>query len=628
MAGYTFSGKNILITGATGGLGSALVRRLAESDAHLILSARSDTALAELVSYLPEGTRTSTFTADLSQPGEARRLAEEALKTAGSVDVLFNNAGIGYFALLAESTEENVRHLFEVNTFSPLQLIKSLVPRMKAAETGRIINIVSCAGRIPIPTVGVYGGSKSALAIMANTMRLELASEGIDIINVYPGTVDTSFEENALREEDRPGLCPTDTCGAPRFDIADQVLRAASGPPGEVWLEYRGKWLSTAALMWPKSVDSRLKAVRDGVLQKTHLKARRWRLLQVESSLACNLRCIMCPWEQAIKRAAAGGRMSGEIWEGIRPHLTEVESIDFTGGGEPLLQPRLMDWVVEAKAAGCRVGFTTNGLLLRADLSEELVQAGLDWVCFSLDAATPDVYHQIRRGSDFGKVCENISRLAAMRRGSGLKTMINYVLMPMNAQQVEDIISVAADLGVDQVNFKQCDVIRGEHGRDLGLFASRESKAIRRLEKGLSRAKRLARKLKVRTTAFSFTPNEQPVCDQDPRNSVFVRYDGAVAPCINLAIGGQTTFLGEPATMPTVHYGQLPADDLLGLWRTETCLAYRERFEDRMQAYDKAMLDRLIGAAGSSRERTLKAARDAMPSAIEGCNVCHYLYGI
>ena len=87
------------------------------------------------------------------------------------------------------------------------------------------------------------------------------------------------------------------------------------------------------------------------------------------------------------------------------------------------------------------------------------------------------------------------------------------------------------------MNFKQCDVIRGEEGKGLGLFHAAETGKIRRLKKRLAKARRLAKKLKIETTAFAFTPQELSVCQQDPRDSLFVRYDGTVAPCINLAIG-------------------------------------------------------------------------------------------
>lgn len=625
---YSFSGKHVLITGASGGLGSALVRDLAEMGAHLVVTSRSIKALNELISTLPETTRAAPITADLSSPGEAEILSQKALEVFGYIDVLFNNAGIGYFALMEEATEENIRHLFEVNTLSPIALIKALVPQMKTRGGGRIINIVSCAGRVPIPTVGVYGGSKSALAVMTNTMRLELAPAGIDIINVYPGTVDTSFEENALREEGRPGLCPNDHCGLPKFDIAGQVLAAAAGPPGEAWLERPGKWLSVAALIFPKLVDRRLAPIRDKVVKTKSLKKRRWRLLQVESSIACNLRCVMCPWKEISKQAKNRGLMSQEVWEAIRPYLSDVRTIDFTGGGEPLLQPRLAEWISEAKSAGCETGILTNGFLLEKELAQKLIGAGLDMICVSMDGATQDIYSKIRIGSDFERVCKNLSDIADIRAGKVPKTMINFVLMTINFHQVEEMVRLAASLGVDQVNFKQCDVVRGEHGKGYGLFGTKETKEIRRLKRALSKARGLAKKLKVQTTAFPFTPEERPVCEQDPRDSFFIRYDGAVGPCINLAIGGPTTFLGNDVTMPTVHFGQLPDQDLMGLWETETCNFYRERFQNRVKAHEDAILQSLVGGSGSSREKTLEAAIKAMPEAPEGCKVCHYLYDI
>ena len=632
-----------MVTGATGGLGSALVRRLADQGARLVLTSRSMNALQELISELSESNlaesgptessgsesgRAVAVTADLSRPGEAEVLAQKALHEVYYIDVLINSAGIGYFALMEEATEENIRHLFELNTFSPLALTKALVPHMKRRGGGRIINIVSCAGRIPIPTVGVYGGSKSALAVMSNTMRLELEPSGIDIINIYPGTVDDSFEENALREEDRPGLCPTEHCGLPRYEIADKVLEAAAGPPGEIWLERPGKWLSLAAIALPRYVDKRLSPVRDRVVTTRSLKKRRWLLLQVESALACNLRCVMCPWKEIRKRAENKGLMTQEVWDAIRPHLPQAETVDFTGGGEPLLQPRLAEWIADAKSAGCRTGILTNGLLLKKDVAAALIHAGLDMICISMDGATAEVYNSIRIGSNFDRVCENVMGLSGMRMGSVPMISINFVIMDLNFHQMEEMVRLASRLGVDQVNFKQCDVIRGEHGKAHGLFGSGETRKIRRLKKALAGARGLAKKLKIKTTAFSFTPEELPVCEQDPRNSMFIRYDGTVGPCINLAIGGPTTFLGEEVLMPVVRYGSVIDRDLEDLWESETCRYYRDTFHGRVTAHEEAVIQSLVGSSAAGRERTLREAREAMPDAPEGCRVCHYLYDI
>jgi short-subunit dehydrogenase/MoaA/NifB/PqqE/SkfB family radical SAM enzyme len=593
-----------------------------------VVTSRSEKVLNELISSLPQTVRAVAIAADLSEPGQVEVLAEKAVEALGHIDVLFNNAGIGYFALMEETRPESVRHLFEVNTFAPLALIKLLVPQMVRRGGGRIVNIVSCAGRVPIPSVGIYGGSKSALAVMTNTMRLELMPKGIDIINVYPGTVDTAFEENALREEERPGLCPRDRCGEPRFYIAKKVLDAAVGPAGEVWLERQGKWFSTAALLLPRYIEKRLGALRDKVIQNKSDPKRRWRLLQVESAIACNLRCVMCPWREITKNSINRGLMSQAIWDAIRPHLTQVRSIDFTGGGEPLLQPHLVEWIADAKAAGCETGFLSNGLLLKKDLLERILDAGMDWICISMDGATEEMYEQIRVGSNFRRVCENVSNIAAMRHGKLPKTMINFVLMDTNHHQVEEIVHLAAKLGVDQVNFKQCDVIRGDAGKGHGLFGPQETRDIRRLRKSLAKARRLAQKLGLLTTAFSFTPEEQAVCEQDPRNSMFVRYDGTVAPCINLAIGGPTTFLGEDVEMPSAHYGQLPQDDLLDLWNSDKCKFYRQRFEHRVQKHDQVLTNQLIGSSGFNRQKALDEAQSAMPTPPKGCNVCHYLYDI
>ena len=366
----------------------------------------------------------------------------------------------------------------------------------------------------------------------------------------------------------------------------------------------------------------------DEVTQTPSQPERRWHLLQVESAIACNLRCVMCPWREITKNSINRGLMSQAIWDAIRPHLTQGRSIDFTGGGEPLLQPHLVEWIADAKAAGCETGFLSNGLLLKEDLLERILDAGMDWICISMDGATEEMYEQIRVGSNFRRVCENVSNIAAMRHGKLPKTMINFVLMDMNHHQVEEIVHLAAKLGVDQVNFKQCDVIRGDAGKGHGLFGPQETRDIRRLRKSLAKARRLAQKLGLLTTAFSFTPEEQAVCEQDPRNSMFVRYDGTVAPCINLAIGGPTTFLGEDVQMPSAHYGQLPQDDLLDLWNSDKCKFYRQRFQHRVQKHDLVLTNQLIGSSGSSRQKALNEAQSAMPEPPRGCNVCHYLYDI
>ena len=382
------------------------------------------------------------------------------------------------------------------------------------------------------------------------------------------------------------------------------------------------------SFLFPKNIRRGLKTLKDRSVQRELSEKRRWRLLQVESAIACNLRCVMCPWREIAEKVENHGLMSPEIWQSIRPHLSEIKSIDFTGGGEPLLQPNLSDWIAEAHAAGCETGFLSNGLLLKREKLQQILNAGVDWICVSMDGADANMYEKIRIGSNFDRVCENVAEIAELRTGKVPKTMINFVLMDLNFHQVEDIVQLASQLGVDQLNFKQCEVIRGESGKGHGLFGAEETKKIHRSKKSLEKARRLAKKLNIATTAFAFTPTERSVCEQDPRDSLFVRYDGLAAPCINLAIGGPTTFLGKEVLMPDIHYGRLPDTDLMELWQSETCQSYRRQFEVRVKKHDQAIVNGMLNNSGSNRLKALQKAKDAMPEPPQGCNVCHYLYDI
>ena len=446
----------------------------------------------------------------------------------------------------------------------------------------------------------------------------------------------TAFEVNALRENERPGLDPGGRSGRPVDEIASLILEAAKGEAGEVWLEREGRWMAAAALMWPALVERRLRPLRDRALAYTESGKphgdRRWRLWQVETSMACHLDCIMCPWK-GVRAAAGEALMSDAVWEKLRPHLPEVASVDFSGGGEPLTNPKLCAWLAEARSCGCTAGFLTNGMLLEEEMCRAVLEAAADWVAVSVDGADAETYEAVRRGACFETVTRNIKALSSMRVDRVPRLALNFVMMPMNVHQLESIVQLAKDLGVDQVNFKQCDVVRGAHGRhdhgkQLGLFASREDKEQRRHQQALDRARSAARRMGIETTAFSFVPDEMAVCDQDPRNSIFIRYDGKVAPCINQAYGGEVCFLGGTTQMPTVHYGSVLKADLAQIWETDVCRRYRGIFQERVRDHDAKLMSSGLGSSIDELKQAFQQAKDAMPAPPGGCDVCHYLYDV
>jgi len=629
---FSFSGKNILVTGASGGLGSTLVKGMAEMGASLVISARTSSRLKQLISTLPKQTRTIPVPADLASPDSAKNLAERAIKALGHIDVLLNNAGIGYFALMEEAAEQKIRHLFEVNTFSPLALIIALLPHMKTRKSGRIINIVSCAGRVPVPTEGVYGGSKTALAVMCNTMRLELEPLGIDVINIYPGTVDTRFEENALRENKRPGLRPADHFGASAASISKEILAAAAGPPGEIWLDKGARWLAAASLSWPKFADGRLYALRDKVLshvpQTIPFENRPWRLLSFETSAVSQLKCADGFWKSAHRQTKTALPQSKKIWKAVRSSLPEIQTIDFITGQPPLEQHPLADWIKQAKSVGCQTGVQADPAALSNGIARQIIQSGTDRMIFLMRSVPTENDGGIAAGTEFETICERIMSVNSLRSGYGTTMIIDFLLSLKNIELIEDMVELAARLGADRVHFSQCDVIQGAFKKDRGFLYAKDSLGKKGVTKALARARRRAKKVKIDLTSFSQAPEEQPVCELDPRHSLIIRHDGTVAPCVNLAVGGPVFFLGRKVDMPTVHYGRLPEQSLAELWENESCRFFRNRFQDRIRAHDAKLGIRAFEASWPKLQEALRAARDAMPPPPRGCDVCAYLYDI
>ncbi|RKZ90787.1 MAG: hypothetical protein DRQ40_10620, partial [Gammaproteobacteria bacterium] len=253
----------VLLTGATGGLGRELARRLVEAGMRVVASARSSASLASLIHNLPAQAEVRGIPADLERPGEAGSLARAATAVWGRLDVLVNNAGVGYNALIEETDEEAARRVFEVNTFSPLALIRAVLPGMAAQGHGLIVNIESCSGRGATPTRGVYGASKSALAVLSNTLRLECEPLGIQVLDVYPGTLNTDFDDHAYRESGRPGLCPQGECGTDPGHAAERIVAAMARGSGELWLDSRARLIARLAALWPRWLQRTLRQLRD-----------------------------------------------------------------------------------------------------------------------------------------------------------------------------------------------------------------------------------------------------------------------------------------------------------------------------------------------------------------------------
>ncbi len=193
--------RTAIITGASSGIGEATARTLARNGFEVAIIARRKDRLEALALEIGQaGGRAIPIAADLADEASTARAAEEALDDFGRIDLLVNNAGYSPGRAIEQITRSELRHIFDVNLFSALQLIGAVTPHMRRQGGGRIINIGSVAGFIPAPLAIPYAMTKVGLHAATDALRLELAAFGIKVSLVIPGFVDTAVFDNARRE--------------------------------------------------------------------------------------------------------------------------------------------------------------------------------------------------------------------------------------------------------------------------------------------------------------------------------------------------------------------------------------------------------------------------------------------
>lgn len=391
-------------------------------------------------------------------------------------------------------------------------------------------------------------------------------------------------------------------------------------------------------------------------------KNRPFHLLQVEPTFQCGLQCVMCPW-RAMR--AQGGSMTWETFTRVAAYFPLAEEVDLTGGGEPTMHPHLAEMVQAAKAAGCRVGFSTNGVRMTADLVQALVDHGLDWVSFSIDAARPGTYERIRQGAQFEQVLANVAYLRdlkAARGGNGPQMMAVFVMMGgsgdqnsadreidspaansttgqvENYHELPEFIALAHELGIEQVIAKNLDVILHADDDRRRLFSHdltshdgtshnsvSEDGSLQGLREARRRADEQAKALGIRLRLYDLQPREQAICEQNPLRNLFVNWQGRVSPCITLSYAEERVFDGETVRVPCQVYGDVNRQDLAEIWEQPEYAAFRAIYADRLRWEQQSVFEMFLDANAGSEG---SGAADGRPPAPPGCRTCYYLYGI
>ncbi|HME02404.1 MAG TPA: SDR family oxidoreductase [Solirubrobacteraceae bacterium] len=185
-------GAVCIVTGASSGIGAATARLLSGQGARVVLAARRAERLEALAAELPNSLAAPT---DVTMPGRVRQLVKRTLEAYGRVDVLVNNAGQGLHVPLEELDPADLRAVFDLNVIAPLVGMQAVLPLMRDGSGGVVVNVSSATSLRVFPGLGGYAATKSALNMLSQVGRLEMAGAGVSVSVVYPSVTATEFHE-------------------------------------------------------------------------------------------------------------------------------------------------------------------------------------------------------------------------------------------------------------------------------------------------------------------------------------------------------------------------------------------------------------------------------------------------
>ncbi|MGA1265905.1 MAG: SDR family NAD(P)-dependent oxidoreductase [Phycisphaerales bacterium] len=235
--------KVAIITGGSSGIGEATARALSAEGMHLVLAARRGDRLRRLALQLQCGGRgVEVVEQDVAAPGASAAVLDAAERAFGRFDVVFANAGYGFERAHHQTSDESLRHIFEVNFFASTDLVTQAARRLIAAgRRGHLLMCSSCLAKFTIPYFGAYAATKAAQSMMCRAMRFELEPHGIEVSSVHPVTTVTEFFEESARRSGRHAHGRQVPDHAPRLfvqppeRVARAIVMCLKRPCSEVW---------------------------------------------------------------------------------------------------------------------------------------------------------------------------------------------------------------------------------------------------------------------------------------------------------------------------------------------------------------------------------------------------------
>ena len=237
--------KTAIVTGASSGIGLSTARLLSSKGAKVALVSRSREKLENLTKEIPNSI---AMAADMSKVFEVKRMVREVFDRFGKIDLLVNNAGVGYDALTEKMDLDTFHYVFDLDLVGPIVAMQQVIPLMRATGGGAIVNISSAVALMTLPNNAPYASIKRALSVVSLTAREELKKDNITVSVVYPYITLTNFERNTIRDIPVPeselephGPFPPDTADYAAQKIVEGIENGEAEIFVHDWIKNRAR---------------------------------------------------------------------------------------------------------------------------------------------------------------------------------------------------------------------------------------------------------------------------------------------------------------------------------------------------------------------------------------------------
>ncbi len=346
---------------------------------------------------------------------------------------------------------------------------------------------------------------------------------------------------------------------------------------------------------------------------------------QIELTTRCPLRCRMC-----IRTESADWQyqdMTLEDFTKLVPYLKDVETVVLEGWGESLLYKDLSQCIRLVKKEGPQVGFVTSGMGLTENRVADLIEAGLDFVGFSISGTTAETHDAIRVNSHLLDIFRLIHLFHEEKKRQGLlrpKMHLVFLMVKENIFEVPSVPLFAQEAGIEEVVLTNiCHTINLWQERQR-VFVWENKK--NEYEEIVKRAEANAGALNIRLRRPSLSATDVPICEENPLRNLYISAEGEVAPCVYLypplPSPFKRIFCGREHWNEKVSFGNIFNDSFSAIWNCENYVKFRNHFTERERDF------RELYFSLWDSPKLKNPQGNALPEPPEPCKTCHKILGI